>query len=285
MRKTLLLWVIVVLSGSLLFAGKAAAQTLVIDENGAMRMENTGDVLGEENEDEEQNKEEKRTEEQQEVRNISGTTRLEVRNGRIEVHIEDEESEEENEDEDQNDEEEPEDENDEVEDEDEDDDEASGASNLVRSVRVKEKPEEIEIEAEEDGLEIRQRRVSARTGFPLSIGTNNELIVTTPAGVKEVTILPDAAIARLLENGILSRIVSQEPQASPGAALAGIQQIELQIENGRLIYEAQGERDVKFLGLLPVAARIRAKVSAETGATLAAEEPWFLDVFGFLFTQ
>lgn len=147
--------------------------------------------------------------------------------------------------------------------------------------------EEVEIEPDEDDDKIRvatgsgegemtisRNQVRARTNFPLSVDLNtNELIVTTPAGVKRVTILPDQAIANLLANNVIDRV---EPAAGG--------ELELTEEDGIPAYAVEGESDQEFLGFLPVKIKAKLKVSAETGEVLSTQKPALirlLDLFSF----
>ncbi|MBU2052111.1 PepSY domain-containing protein [Patescibacteria group bacterium] len=138
--------------------------------------------------------------------------------------------------------------------------------------------EEIEIEAREDQDDIKistgsgdeltftRNRVRARTHFPLSVDlATNELIVTTPNGVKRVAVLPDQAIANLLANDVIDRVVSGEIET----------EVELTEEDGNPAYEVSGESDQKFLGFMPVKIKSKVKVSAETGEVLSTEKSIF----------
>lgn len=49
--------------------------------------------------------------------------------------------------------------------------------------------------------------MGARTNFPLSVDqATNALMVTTPAGIRTVTVLPDAAVANLLAANVIDRL-------------------------------------------------------------------------------
>ncbi|KKT45803.1 MAG: hypothetical protein UW37_C0041G0008 [Candidatus Gottesmanbacteria bacterium GW2011_GWA2_44_17] len=119
-----------------------------------------------------------------------------------------------------------------------------------------------------------RNRVRARTNFLLSVDLNtNELIVTTPNGVKRVTVLPDQAIANLLANDVIDRL---EPENET--------ELELTEEDGVPTYEVAGESDQKLLGLLSVKIKSRVKVSAETGEVVRTEKAILarlIDLFSF----
>lgn len=148
--------------------------------------------------------------------------------------------------------------------------------------------DEVEIEPDEDEDKIRiatgsgegemvisRNRIRAKTNFPLSVDlTTNELIVTTPAGVKRVTILPDQAIANLLANDVIDRV---EPENEEELELT-------ETEEGEPAYELAGESDQEFLGFLPVKIKAKFRVSAETGEVLTSQKPLItrlLDLLSF----
>lgn len=171
----------------------------------------------------------------------------------------------------------------------EDEREATRPAQSVESIRVSEHAgkRDLTIRANNDEVEVEQGRVRARTRFPITIGPNNELIITTPAGTKVVTILPEEAVKNLIQKGfpVASSSASTEPsEVSPSAELdAEKQDVELQNDDGTLTYHAKQKKIVKFLGIIPVEGEVEAKVSAETGQVLEFKEPWYLTSFGFLF--
>jgi len=82
-----------------------------------------------------------------------------------------------------------------------------------------EEENETEIEVEDDEFVVRRGQTQATTKFPLSINlATNELVVTTPAGERVVTVLPDQAVQGMLGANVIDRLESAV--ASPGAALA-----------------------------------------------------------------
>ena len=150
------------------------------------------------------------------------------------------------------------------------------------------KDNELEIEPDENDDKIRvatgsadgemvfsRNRVRARTNFPLSVDlATNELIVTTPNGVKRVSILPDQAIANLLANNVIDRIESTDPAAEP--------EVELTETDGEPVYEVSGESDQKFLGFMPVKIKAKIKVSAETGEVTGTQQAFLARIIDFL---
>lgn len=152
--------------------------------------------------------------------------------------------------------------------------------------------EELELGATE-GAELRVRTqfnkfiiahglVEAETRFPLSVNPETrELTVTTPAGSKVVTILPQQAVDNMLANNVIDRIISSlsAPTPSPIEGIATSeaeplegQSIELEEENGELVYTIEGQKQERLLGFFGVLIPKRVRVSAQTGELLGIEQ-------------
>ncbi len=255
---------------------RVLAQGLIIDEYGQIYYADEGEVLGKDSNDEDNRgsgTSGRSSEERFEARTGTGTTKFEAKEGKIEVRVktrtaaepeglEDADAEE-------------------LEFEEE---EATEPAELVEEIEVHEgiSKNTIKIKAQGNELEIEQHRVRAKTSFPLTVGANNELIVTTPAGTKEVTILPAEAVNRLLQTGVFTQV---ENSASAGSTATAASQIELKSERGALVYEVDGVKQANLLGLIPVSTPVQAHISAETGVVTGVSQPWFLNLFGFLFTK
>lgn len=134
------------------------------------------------------------------------------------------------------------------------------------------------------------RRV--RTNFPLSINpTTGELFVTTPAGEKMVTILPNEAIENMIRAGIMTR--TEEPPSPPpadeGTGSAEIipdddASIELAQLNDEPVYIISGIKAQNLLGVVPVDIKIKTFVSTADGSLVDIEQNFFarlLDLLSF----
>jgi len=130
-----------------------------------------------------------------------------------------------------------------------------------------------------DGFSIDAGRIRAKTHFPLSVDpTTHTLTVTTPAGTKEVTILPDQAVHNLLQHQILSTI-----NQSSGSGTTD-NTISLTQVNNQPVFSIPGQSDKKFLGLFPVSFNKTVFVSAQTGQVIQTKENFlnkFLETFSF----
>ncbi len=116
--------------------------------------------------------------------------------------------------------------------------------------------------------------IGAKSNFPLSVDlATNALTVNTPAGIKVVTILPDAAVQNMLAANVINRLGAQTGiGATTAASLKGVGDIvTLGIRKDVPVYEIPGISDQKFLGFIPVSIPEKIIVSAQTGALVAKE--------------
>lgn len=131
---------------------------------------------------------------------------------------------------------------------------------------------------------------AAKTNFPLSVDlATNALVVTTPAGIKTVTILPDAAVQNMLAANVIDRLgtaaVLEALEATGSGRLTGVAGVvELGLRNNVPVYEIAGLSDQRLLGFIPVSIPQKVIVSAETGELVETQKPLFstlLDFFSF----
>ncbi len=141
------------------------------------------------------------------------------------------------------------------------------------------KENEIEIASEDGKVKIERHGIEAHTEFPLSVDpTTRQLVVTTPAGQKSVTVLPDQAVQNMLSGGVLSTVASGS--ATPGVApTTGVQ---LEMRNGNLVYRIDGQKDLRFLGFIPVTTSTTAFVSPDSGQIVAQEQSLLTSILRFL---
>ncbi len=114
----------------------------------------------------------------------------------------------------------------------------------------REERKEDRVENREQKLEIIKEKVKARTDFDLSVNEDNELIVTKPDGSSRVlTVLPDQAVAKLQEKGIL--VEGETPELTEN-------------EDGQAVYKVSQEAERRILGFA-IKFKRDSEVSAETG--------------------
>lgn len=108
----------------------------------------------------------------------------------------------------------------------------------------------------------------ALSNFPLSLN-GNTLVVTTPAGQKSVTVLPDQAIKNMLASRIMTDVTSVDVKNS----LASINElVTLEERNGVLVYKIDGVKKHMILGFIPFKTQVKAFVSAESGEVVDTEQ-------------
>lgn len=164
----------------------------------------------------------------------------------------------------------------------------------LEDAELDELEKEEEQELEDRGIEIASRSgrpavvrrgFAAGTQFPLSVDVGtNQLIVTTPAGQKAVTVLPDKAVQNLLETGIINRFDSTQStgSAAPQGGVAAGSEIELKVRNGEPVYEVNGIKTYRLFSLFPISQPLRAVVSAETGEVITTQKSFLTNVIDIL---
>jgi hypothetical protein len=131
-------------------------------------------------------------------------------------------------------------------------------------------------------ITLRKGNVEAQTHFPLSIDpATNTLTVTTPAGVKNVAVLPDQAVQNLLQQRIIDS-VSNTAIASNGATL---QQVTLGLLNNTPAFQVVGVANKKLFGFFPIGVDKTSYVSAQNGQVLQTNESFISQIFDLLSTQ
>lgn len=131
-------------------------------------------------------------------------------------------------------------------------------------------------------LVVRKNNIAAVTDFPLSIDVETkQLIVTTPAGQKIVTILPDQAVQNLLATGIVTTVEKQsESIQDPVGTFDGV--VKLEIRNDKVVYKVNGTKTHKMFGFIPVTTPVTAFVSADSGTPVAKQQSILTNIVDFL---
>lgn len=154
----------------------------------------------------------------------------------------------------------------EVEDEDEDEFEEEEELEVESGTEAAKVKVKIKIKRVDNRFMLTEREVEAETNFPLSVNPETrELTVTTPAGIKVVTILPTQAVSNMLANNVFDR---QE-------------NVKIVFEDETVIYRISGAKDERLLGIFRISLPTTAVVSADTGQLLTQEQPFlfrFLDL-------
>lgn len=160
--------------------------------------------------------------------------------------------------------------------------------------------EEAENEFEDDDIKIAtgsaqtgfvQKGRRVRTNFPLSINpSTGELFVTTPSGVKVVTILPQEAIENMIQAGVLTRVEEPQlptpPESTTSSSTITVEDAPIEITevNNTPTYVISGVKAQKMFGFIPVDIKIKTYVSATDGSLTDIQESWLsriLDLISF----
>lgn len=148
----------------------------------------------------------------------------------------------------------------------EDEIEIEAEQELLR-IREREDRNEIRVGSDSGRFVIKRNRVGAISEFPLSIDlSTNTLSVTTPAGEKQVTILPDQAVQNMLSRNVIDKVIGEDS----GDLSTRIKVS--QSDDGNLIYEVDGEKQKRLFGLIPLKFKKTAVVSVETGELMTTRE-------------
>ncbi|TSC89377.1 MAG: Uncharacterized protein G01um10145_534 [Microgenomates group bacterium Gr01-1014_5] len=154
--------------------------------------------------------------------------------------------------------------------------------------------DEVESELEDDGIKIAsasgrpvlsRNKIGAQTDFPLSIdiGTN-QLIVSTPAGQKVVTVLPDQAVQNLLATNIINSVDSTGTDAA-GELGALDSVVKLEMRNDEVVYRVKGVKTRRLFGLFSVNNSTTVFVSSESGLPVAQEQSLLANIVDSLSPQ
>lgn len=143
---------------------------------------------------------------------------------------------------------------------------------------------QIRIRALRNKAIIERRNVQALTELPISVDLDtNTLTVTTPAGERQVTVLPDQAVQNMLAANVIDRLggLALVEEVRQGNIQTLGQVIELGVRNNIPIYQIQGIKQHRFLGFLPVTTDVTVTVSAETGEVVDTQQSFFDAVLDF----
>ncbi len=148
--------------------------------------------------------------------------------------------------------------------------------------------DEAENEFEDDDIKIAtgsaqtgfiQKGRRVRTNFPLSINpSTGELFVTTPSGVKVVTILPQEAVENMIKAGVLTRVeeppIPTPPESTSSSNILSVEgaPIEITEVNNTPTYVISGVKAQKMFGFIPVDIKIKTYVSAADGSLTDIQE-------------
>lgn len=104
--------------------------------------------------------------------------------------------------------------------------------------------------------------------FPITVNVASKSIsVQTPSGVREIKVLPVRAFNQI------------DKRDKPDS----FKKVELIQQDGKLIYQADGTREGKIFGFIPLTVSVTTAVDSQTGEIVSINKPWFINLMGPLF--
>lgn len=134
-------------------------------------------------------------------------------------------------------------------------------------------------------LLVTRNNVAALSQFPLQIDlATNQLIASTSAGTRVLTVLPDQAVQNMLAANVISRLGPPfiREAITAGQVTSISQVVDLGLRNNIPVYEIAGIRDFRLLGFIPVSQPVSVVVSAETGEVITTEQSLLTQVIDLL---
>lgn len=126
------------------------------------------------------------------------------------------------------------------------------------------------------GFLVRHKGVEAEAEDKLEHdpSASNSLLLTTPSGKQHILILPDQALDTVLSHNMLTSV--------PGADASGGAKIKLVSKDNGAVFEVEGVKSKKFLGLIPVTIPKTVNVSATDGSVVNTTQSFFSKLLDLL---
>ncbi len=128
----------------------------------------------------------------------------------------------------------------------------------------------IQVASDEGNIVIARGGVAARSLFPVSIDLpSNSLIIQTPAGTRQLAILPDVAVSNLIAGGFIDE-VEDDVASSQFAGVTDV--VEINEDNGTTVFLVNGISNENLLGFIPVKIKKRLILSTQTGEIIREQQ-------------
>lgn len=133
--------------------------------------------------------------------------------------------------------------------------------------------------------------VTAQTDLPIAVKKNSRsLWLVTPTGEKEIRVTPLEAIKKLVRGDVLTKVELIKKEVTfdnNEKQKVGVVKSDVQITDSAAgaYYTIKGNKEVRFLGIIPLDFRVNAKIDVESGRVVDSGTPWFLQNLGFLFSH
>jgi len=141
---------------------------------------------------------------------------------------------------------------------------------MAKGVGIGSSVSDIKVSSSGSQTAIVGSRSGALSKFPFSVNSSTgELTVTTPAGTKVVTVLPQKAIDNMLASHVMTDVIS-EKVTNELASVPNL--VKLEERNGVLGYSVKGTKTHKLFGFIPIKTPVEAFVSAENGQVIDSSD-------------
>ncbi len=128
---------------------------------------------------------------------------------------------------------------------------------------------------------MKRGQVEAQTNFPISFNVATKTFsVNTPTGVKEIAVLPDQAVEKAIQSGVISNVSKADTTTGTNTD----SKVKLTEYNSHPVYQVNGDSKQKVFGLLPVSIGKTTYISAENGNVITTNQSFFsrfLDTISF----
>jgi hypothetical protein len=122
-----------------------------------------------------------------------------------------------------------------------------------------------------NNLVIKSEGVEAETHLPISVNVDTHTLqVTTLSGTKDLAVLPNQAVNNLIARNIITSVESSAGVSESSESAK--QKVTLTELNKEPVFEVNGVKNKKLLGLIPVSFTKVSFVSAETGDVVKTDE-------------
>lgn len=125
----------------------------------------------------------------------------------------------------------------------------------------------VQISTSGAALKVTKDNFSANTVYPISVGGQNGLAVTTPQGEKPINLTPDQ-----VANQLKGTLEVASPSSSTVAPMA------IMVKDGQPVYEVTGQKTYKLLNLFNVSQPQTLVVSADTGQVISTQQSFLANI-------
>ncbi|RJR28138.1 hypothetical protein C4564_06280 [Candidatus Microgenomates bacterium] len=142
----------------------------------------------------------------------------------------------------------------------------------VIEIEAVEAPRKLSLSVGDSEIKILQNGITAKTSMEVQFNAQENTIgFVTSSGVQYLSVLPAQAVDQLVRANIVTTLPSSG-------------EIELSQVEGALVYNIQGQRELKISKLFNLPVDVSATVSASSGSILDVNQPIWATVLSILFS-